>query len=80
MAQPTAQTDLSPQERSVASLFAVDGLRVAEVADRLGLTVETTKSYLKRARSKYRARGVDASTQHRLRVALEADRETTPTS
>lgn len=64
---------LSDREAAVATKFALDGLPIADVAAALGLQPGTAKSYLKRVRSKYRERGVNAGSQYRLRRALLAD-------
>lgn len=64
---------MSERERTVAALYALDGLQAAEVGRHLDISTETAKSYLKRAREKYRERGIDAGTRHLLRRALEAE-------
>lgn len=57
---------LGKQERRALMLFAT-GRSVREVAETMGTTEETIKSYLKRARRKYRTAGVDLGTKVLLR-------------
>lgn len=57
---------LGRQEQRALMLFAT-GRSVREVAESMGTTEETVKSYLKRARRKYRAAGVDLGTKVLLR-------------
>lgn len=57
---------LSAQERRVMALYGA-GRPVKEVADALGISNETAKSYLKRVREKYRIAGYDLGTKVALR-------------
>ncbi|WP_430592635.1 response regulator [Humidisolicoccus flavus] len=57
---------LSAQERRVMALYA-GGEAVKGVAQSLGISDETAKSYLKRVREKYRIAGLDVSTKVSLR-------------
>ena len=62
---------LSAQERRVLKTYA-GGATVPQVAERLNISVETTKSYLKRIREKYRAVGINVGTKvalHRQAVS-----------
>jgi DNA-binding NarL/FixJ family response regulator len=62
---------LSPQERRVLELYA-GGMPARSVALRLGVTLETAKSYLKRIRAKYAAVDRPAYTRMELyRRAVE---------
>ncbi|WP_432503636.1 sigma factor-like helix-turn-helix DNA-binding protein [Kineococcus arenarius] len=62
---------LSPQERRVLELYA-GGMPARSVALRLGVTLETAKSYLKRIRAKYAALDRPAYTRMELyRRAVE---------
>jgi DNA-binding NarL/FixJ family response regulator len=62
---------LSPQERRVLELYA-GGMPARSVALRLGVTLETAKSYLKRIRAKYAAADRPAYTRMELyRRAVE---------
>ncbi len=64
-------THLSPQERRVLELYA-GGMPARSVALRLGVTLETAKSYLKRIRAKYAALDRPAYTRMELyRRAVE---------
>ncbi|WP_432561109.1 sigma factor-like helix-turn-helix DNA-binding protein [Kineococcus sp. SYSU DK003] len=56
---------LSPQERRVLELYA-GGMPARSVALRLGVTLETAKSYLKRIRAKYAALDRPAYTRMEL--------------
>lgn len=81
-AEPVARKlSLSAREEQVARAFAFDGLSVVATAERCGLTAGTVKSYLKRIRQKYTARGVPAGSAILLRKALLGDGyvETPPT-
>lgn len=53
---------LSAQERRVLRAYA-SGATVPQVARELNISVETTKSYLKRIREKYRAVGINVGTK-----------------
>lgn len=57
---------LSAQERRVMALYGA-GETVKTVANRLNISEETAKSYLKRIREKYRAVGHDVGTKVALR-------------
>ncbi|GAB3467238.1 response regulator transcription factor [Kineococcus endophyticus] len=67
----TLTSHLSPQERRVLELYA-GGMPARSVALRLGVTLETAKSYLKRIRAKYAAVDRPAYTRMELyRRAVE---------
>lgn len=57
---------LGERERRAIVLYA-SGLPIAAVAQRMDTTAETVKSYVKRARSKYRRAGIDVGTKFLLR-------------
>lgn len=57
---------LGERERRAIMLYA-SGLSIAAVAERMGTTTETVKSYVKRARSKYSSAGIDVGTKFLLR-------------
>ena len=57
---------LGERERRAITLYA-SGLSIEAVAERMGTTAETVKSYVKRARSKYRSAGIDVGTKFLLR-------------
>jgi DNA-binding NarL/FixJ family response regulator len=57
---------LSAQERRVMALYG-GGEPVKSVANQLGISEETAKSYLKRIREKYRVAGIDVGTKVALR-------------
>ena len=61
----TLTSHLSPQERRVLELYA-GGMPARSVALRLGVTLETAKSYLKRIRAKYAALDRPAYTRMEL--------------
>lgn len=65
---PAGQEDprLGDQELRALSLFA-SGQTIKEVASTMGTTEETVKSYIKRARRKYRHVGIDLSSKILLR-------------
>ena len=63
---------LSPRELLVVTLYA-DGHSQREVAVTVGLTVETVRSYLKHARSKFHDVARDAPTRALLRERLVED-------
>lgn len=65
-------TVLSARERMVTASYA-DGWPIKQVATALGLSEETAKSYVKRAREKYAMQGRDASTKIKLGLCIEAD-------
>lgn len=58
---------LGPREQRALMLYA-SGRSTKEVATAMGTTDETVKSYIKRARRKYRESGVDLGTRIRLRL------------
>lgn len=64
---------LSRMELAVAAT-AVSGATIREAAEIFGITEETAKSYVRRAREKFRAAGIDAGTQVLLQRALRAGR------
>jgi two-component system uhpT operon response regulator UhpA len=57
---------LGERERRAIVLYA-SGLSIPAVAERMSTTAETVKSYVKRARSKYRSAGIDVGTKFLLR-------------
>jgi two-component system, NarL family, uhpT operon response regulator UhpA len=57
---------LGERERRAIVLYA-SGLSIVAVAERMDTTTETVKSYVKRARSKYRSAGIDVGTKFLLR-------------
>lgn len=57
---------LGPREFRALELYA-SGHSIREVAEDMGSTVETVKSYIKRARAKYRAAGVELGSKLLLR-------------
>lgn len=61
-----ADPGLGKQEQR-ALVFYAAGRSIREVASEMGTTEETVKSYIKRARRKYRDVGVDLSTRFLLR-------------
>lgn len=61
-----ADPGLGKQEQR-ALVFYAAGRSIREVANEMGTTEETVKSYIKRARRKYRDVGVDLSTRFLLR-------------
>lgn len=60
-----AIAELPPEQRAVVELTLVAGLPQADVADRLGLTVEAIKGRLKRARTHLRRRLQEPTTCRR---------------
>jgi DNA-binding NarL/FixJ family response regulator len=68
----TGSPRLSAQERRVMALYGA-GEPVKAVANQLGISEETAKSYLKRIRDKYRAAGLDVGTKVGLRKQAIAD-------
>ena len=63
---------LSAQERRVMALYAA-GEPVKMVAESLGISDETAKSYLKRIREKYSVAGFDVGTKVALRKRAITD-------
>ncbi len=63
---PTHDPGLGRQEQRATVLYA-SGRSIKEVADEMTTTEETVKSYIKRARRKYRSVGVDVGTKILLR-------------
>ncbi|MGB3413292.1 MAG: response regulator transcription factor [Microbacteriaceae bacterium] len=57
---------LAEQERKVMAMYA-NGKPIKNIAFELNITEETTKSYLKRLREKYRNAGIDIGTKVSLR-------------
>lgn len=66
-AAATPDPNLGPQEQRALMLYA-GGRSIKEVAIEMQTTDETVKSYIKRARRKYRSTGVDLGTRIRLRL------------
>jgi len=64
--QHTRDPRLGAQEQRSIVLYAT-GRSIKEVAEEMGTTEETVKSYIKRARRKYRQNGVDVGTKILLR-------------
>ena len=62
----TPDPGLGPQEQRALVLYA-SGLSIKEVATEMSTTEETVKSYIKRARRKFREVGVDVGTRILLR-------------
>lgn len=63
---PSRDPGLGRQEQRATVLYA-SGRSIKEVADEMSTTEETVKSYIKRARRKYRSVGVDVGTKLLLR-------------
>lgn len=63
---PARDPGLGPQEQRAMVLYA-SGRSIKEVAHQMSTTEETVKSYIKRARRKYRRVGVDVGTKILLR-------------
>jgi len=63
----TPSPKLGSQEHRALALYA-GGATVGEVAELMSTTQETIKSYIKRARRKYLAVGVDLGTRSKLRT------------
>ena len=63
---PGRDPGLGPQEQRAMVLYA-SGRSIKEVAHQMATTEETAKSYIKRARRKYRQVGVDIGTKILLR-------------
>lgn len=63
---PTVDAGLGKQEQRALMLYAA-GRSIREVAEEMATTEETVKSYIKRARRKYRSIGVDLGTKLLLR-------------
>lgn len=63
---PSRDPGLGRQEQRATLLYA-GGRSIKEVADEMTTTEETVKSYIKRARRKYRSVGVDVGTKILLR-------------
>ena len=64
--QESIDPGLGRQEQRAMVLYA-SGRSIKEVAEEMGTTEETVKSYIKRARRKYRSIGVDVGTKILLR-------------
>lgn len=64
--QPSRDPGLGQQEQRAIVLYAA-GRSIKEVAEQMGTTEETIKSYIKRARRKYLNIGVDVGTKILLR-------------
>ena len=71
----TAATDvrLSPQEATASRLYAQGGLPLTSVARHMGLSPQTVKQYIDRARGKYRSAGRDCPTKVHLYQRLVED-------
>lgn len=63
---PMRDPGLGPQEQRAMVLYAA-GRSIREVAEQMATTEETIKSYIKRARRKYRQVGIDVGTKILLR-------------
>ena len=68
---------LGRQEERALVLYS-EGRSLREVADVMDTTEETVKSYIKRARRKYRDLGIDIGTRHQLRHYARAQGWTVP--
>ena len=68
---------LGRQEERALVLYSA-GLSLREVAETMVTTEETIKSYIKRARRKYRKLGIDLGTRHLLRQHATAQGWTVP--
>ncbi len=68
---------LGRQEERALVLYST-GRSLREVADVMDTTEETVKSYVKRARRKYRDLGIDIGTRHQLRHYASAQGWTVP--
>ncbi len=67
---PESTVKLSEQERQVMTLYA-SGMKMDDVAERMGITTGTAREYIKRVRVKYAKAGSPASTKTDLyRIAL----------
>ncbi len=64
--------DLSDQERRVVALYSA-GRPMKHVAQHLNITVETARAYLRQARAKYKAVGIDVGGRLALRRRAIAD-------
>ncbi len=62
----TGEPTLGAREQEALRLFA-SGLTIREAASEMATTEETVKSYIKRARRKYRAAGLQLGTKIELR-------------
>jgi len=63
---------LGRQEHNALLLYS-SGLSIRDVAEKMGTTEETVKSYIKRARRKYRDIGIDLGTRELLRRHAERE-------
>ena len=67
---PESTVRLSEQERQVMTLYA-SGMKMDDVAERMGITTGTAREYIKRVRVKYAKAGSPVSTKTDLyRIAL----------
>lgn len=69
---------LGRQEQNALLLYS-SGLSIRDVAEKMGTTEETVKSYIKRARRKYRDIGIDLGTRELLRRHAEREGWLEPT-
>jgi DNA-binding NarL/FixJ family response regulator len=69
---PLPSLPMSPREQLVVCMFC-EGMRVSEVAESLGLTIFTVKSYIKKARQRYANAGRPATNVLVLRQRLVED-------
>lgn len=72
IASDTARPALSEQEERVLVLYA-SGLKLASVAEALGIKSDTAKKYLNRVKIKYTAAGRPANTKLQLNEAARQD-------
>lgn len=70
-ARTSLDAGLGPREERAIVLYSA-GWSLREVAAAMDTTEETVKSYVKRARRKYRDLGVDVGTRHQLRQYARA--------
>ena len=66
----TALDSLGPERRSLLTLFEIEGLPCAQIAELLGVPVGTVHSRLAAARAQFRRAltRLDADERHRLRA------------
>lgn len=76
-ARSSLDAGLGRQEERAIVLYSA-GRSLREVADAMDTTEETVKSYIKRARRKYRDVGVDVGTRQQLRQYAQAQGWSTP--
>jgi DNA-binding CsgD family transcriptional regulator len=70
--QPRVKWALSPRETQVCVMFA-QGFDLDEIARNFSVTVDTTRSHLRRAGLKFRHRNLNVASPELMREALRAD-------